>query len=260
MLLASARSVGKVITHKGRSWTVQEAKPEAFQGLDLVFFSAGAGTSKELCPAAVEAGAVVVDNSSAFRMDESVPLVVPEVNPHAVRNHRGIIANPNCSTAIALMGLTPLHRSFGLQRFVACTYQAVSGSGVKGMVELEDQVRSWSRGETATPRNYPHPIAFNLFPHVDSFQVNGYTKEELKMLNEGRKILELPELQVSTTVCGFRCCGHIQLPCMQSLRNQWIWTLPARPSGIFQGCNSSMSLRKMFIQLRWQSLANGIVR
>lgn len=199
VLLASARSVDKTIRYQDRSWTVREARPEAFADLDLVFFSAGAGTSKELCPAAVAAGATVVDNSSAFRMDPSVPLIVPEVNPHAARDHKGILANPNCSTAIALMGLTPLHRCFGLQRFIACTYQAVSGSGVKGMVELENQVRAWTDGSDCPPVNYPHPIAFNLFPHVDSFQDNGYTKEELKMLNEGRKIMELPELQVSTT-------------------------------------------------------------
>lgn len=178
---------------------MREAGPEAFAGLDIVFFSAGAGISKDLCPAAVAAGAVVVDNSSAFRMDPDVPLIVPEVNPHAVSTHNGIIANPNCSTAIALMGLTPLHRCFGLQRFIACTYQAVSGSGVKGMLELENQARAWAGGAVSPPANYPHPIAFNLFPHVDSFQDNGYTKEELKMLNEGRKILELPNLQVSTT-------------------------------------------------------------
>jgi aspartate-semialdehyde dehydrogenase len=198
-LLASARSAGKTITYGDQQWIIGEACEEAFAGLDLVFFSAGAGTSRELCPAAVKAGAIVVDNSSAFRMDPDVPLVVPEVNPHAVREHKGILANPNCSTAIALMGLAPLHQAFGLKRFIACTYQAVSGTGVKGMIELEEQVRAWTRGEIREPSTYPHPIAFNVFPHVDVFLDDGYTKEEMKMCNESRKIMGLGDLAVSTT-------------------------------------------------------------
>ncbi len=198
-LLASGRSAGKEIRFGERRYTVEEARPEAFAGIDLALFSAGASVSKALAPEAVRRGCTVVDNSSAFRMDPEVPLVVPEINAAALRAHKGIIANPNCSTAIALMGLYPLHLAFGLRRFVACTYQAVSGTGVKGMVELEEQLRAWAEGRAAEPQTYPHPISFNLFPHVDAFLEDGYTKEELKMLNESRKILSLPRLRASTT-------------------------------------------------------------
>lgn len=199
VLLASERSAGKEIRHGGRVYEVKEARGEAFAGLDLALFSAGASITKELAPEAVKRGCVVVDNSSAYRMDPEVPLVVPEVNAAAVAGHGGIIANPNCSTAITLMGLEPLHRAFGLKRFVACTYQAVSGSGVAGMRELEAQVKAWQAGEEPERSCYAHPIAFNLFPHVDVFFDDGYSKEEHKMLNESRKILGLPELRASTT-------------------------------------------------------------
>jgi aspartate-semialdehyde dehydrogenase len=141
----------------------------------------------------------VVDNSSAFRNDPEVPLVVPEINPEAVAAHKGIIANPNCSTAIALMGLYPLHQAFGLKRFIASTYQAVSGSGAGGLIELEQQTRAWAKGETLQKEVYPHQIAFNLIPHVDAFQEDGYTGEEMKMLHEGRKILGLGDLEVTCT-------------------------------------------------------------
>ncbi len=198
-LLASGRSAGKEIRFGEHAYTIEEATPEAFEGLDIALFSAGASISKALAHEAVQRGCVVVDNSSAFRMDADVPLVVPEINGDAVRSGAGIIANPNCSTAITLMGLFPLHKAFGLKRFIACTYQAVSGSGVKGMQELENQLLAWSRGESAEPVNYPHPIAFNLFPHVDVFFEDGYTKEEHKMLNESRKIMTLPSLHASTT-------------------------------------------------------------
>lgn len=199
VLLASERSAGKEIRYGGRVYEVEEACGEAFAGLDLALFSAGASITKELAPEAVKRGCVVVDNSSAYRMDPEVPLVVPEVNAAAVAGHRGIIANPNCSTAITLMGLEPLHKAFGLQRFVACTYQAVSGSGVAGMRELEAQVKAWQAGEAPVSSCYAHPIAFNLFPHVDVFFEDGYSKEEHKMLNESRKILGLPGLRASTT-------------------------------------------------------------
>lgn len=198
-LLASARSVGKTVAFGEALYTVAEARPEAFAGLDMVLFSAGASISKALAGEAVARGCVVIDNSSAFRMDPEVPLVVPEVNPEALHGHKGIIANPNCSTAITLMGLYPLHRAFSLKRFVACTYQAVSGSGVAGMLELESQLRGWAEGTTVPPANYPHPIAFNLFPHVDVFFEDGYTKEEHKMLQESRKIMGMPHLRASTT-------------------------------------------------------------
>lgn len=199
-LLASARSAGKTITYEDRSWTIQEATAESFVGLDVCIFSAGGDQSKEFAAAAVERGCIVVDNSSAFRMDPQVPLVIPEINPHAVDAHKGIIANPNCSTAITLMGLYPLHRAFGLKSFIASTYQAVSGSGAGGIIELEEQIRAWASGDDAPERSvYPHPIAFNLLPHVDNFLDDGYTKEEMKLLNEGRKILDLKSLEVTCT-------------------------------------------------------------
>jgi aspartate-semialdehyde dehydrogenase len=198
-LLASARSAGKTMRFGDTDVLIEEAVPAAFDGIDLALFSAGASISRALIPEAVRRGCVVVDNSSAFRMDPAVPLVVPEINAADLEAHRGVIANPNCSTAIALMGLYPLHLAFGLQRFFAATYQAVSGTGVKGMVELEDQVRAWVAGESVAPQTYPHPIAFNLFPHVDSFMDDGYTREEMKMLHESRKITGLPYIAVSTT-------------------------------------------------------------
>lgn len=197
--LASARSAGKTVSWKDKSWIIQEATPSAFEGLDIAIFSAGGNISKELGPIAAKAGCVVIDNSSAFRMDENVPLVVPEINAEAAKKHQGIIANPNCSTAISLMALAPLHKAFGLKSFFASTYQAVSGSGVEGIQELEAQVHAYVNKEESEPKTYPHPIAFNLIPHVDAFQEDGYTKEEYKMLNESKKILELPELKVSTT-------------------------------------------------------------
>lgn len=198
--LASARSAGKTIEFGGKSWTIQEAKPEAFEGLDFAIFSAGGSISKALAPEAAKRGCIVIDNSSAFRMDPNVPLVVPEINAHALKDHKGIIANPNCSTAIALMGLYPLHKAFGLKRFFASTYQAVSGTGAAAMQELKDQVVAWAKGEPIEHSVYPYQIAFNVLPHVDSFLEDGYTKEEMKMLNEGRKIMELPDL-VCTCTC-----------------------------------------------------------
>ena len=197
--LASARSAGSKVAYGGKEWTVQEAKPEAFDGLDFVVFSAGGSVSVALAPEAVKRGVIVIDNSSAFRMDPKVPLVVPEINAHALDHHHGIIANPNCSTAIALMGLFPLHQAFGLKRFFASTYQAVSGTGAEAMRELDTQVRAWAKGESSPAKVYPHTIAFNLIPQVDSFLDDGYTKEEMKMLNEGRKIMGLPGLKVTTT-------------------------------------------------------------
>ena len=197
--LASARSAGRKVAYGGKDWTVQEAKPEAFEGLDAAIFSAGGSISLALAPEAVRRGCVVIDNSSAFRMREDVPLVVPEINEAALDAHRGIVANPNCSTAITLMALAPLHRAFGLRRFFASTYQAVSGTGAEAMKELEDPLRARARGETPAPQVYPPPPAFNLIPHVDSFLEDGYTKEEMKMLHEGRKILGHPTLRVSTT-------------------------------------------------------------
>ncbi|MCZ6672521.1 MAG: aspartate-semialdehyde dehydrogenase [Verrucomicrobia bacterium] len=198
-LLASARSKGKTITYKEHSWTVGEATPEAFDGLDIVLFSAGAGITKELGPEAARRGCVVVDNSSAFRMEPDVPLIIPEINPEAGAEHKGIIANPNCSTIVALMAIYPLHQLFGLKRFIASTYQAVSGTGAAAITELDNQVKAIMNNEPVVAEVYPHQIAFNVLPHVDVFLENGYTREEMKMQNEGRKIMGLPNMKVSCT-------------------------------------------------------------
>lgn len=198
-LFASARSAGKTIVYEDFERKVEEARPEIFDGLDIAIFSAGGDISRKLGPEAVKRGCLVIDNSSAFRMDADVPLVVPEINAEALGEHRGIVANPNCSTAIALMGLYPLHREFGLKRFFAATYQAVSGTGAEAMRELDHQVRAYVAGDPLQSTVYPHQIAFNVLPHVDSFTESGYTKEELKMVDEGRKILGMPELRASTT-------------------------------------------------------------
>lgn len=198
-LLASARSVGKTLPFRGQPVKVQELTKQSFAGVDLALFSAGGSISKEFAPAAVAAGAVVVDNSSAFRMDPAVPLVVPEINGADVRAHRGIIANPNCTTAITLMALYPLHAAFGCTRIFASSYQAVSGTGAKAIAELERQVHQVVRGEPVTREVYPHQIAFNVLPHVDGFLASGYTKEEMKMENEGRKIMHHPAFRASVT-------------------------------------------------------------
>lgn len=198
-LLASARSAGKTVTFGTHTYTVEETTPEVFKEIDVALFSASGAISEALAPVAVQAGCVVIDNSSAFRMDPKVPLVVPEVNAHALAEHRGLIANPNCSTAITLMGLYPLHLKFGLKRFTAATYQATSGSGVEGMEELENQVKAYAAGQPLVVEHYPHQIAFSLIPQVDVFNENGYTKEELKMLNESRKIMGLGDIVCSTT-------------------------------------------------------------
>lgn len=198
-LLASARSTGKKLPFKGQDITVTELTKDSFAGVDIALFSAGGGISKEFAPVAAKAGCVVVDNSSAFRQDDNVPLVVPEINGADVRQHQGIIANPNCTTAITLMALYPLHRAFGVKRVFASTYQAVSGTGAKAIEELERQVGQIVKGETVTKEVYPHQIAFNVLPHVDVFLASGYTKEEMKMENEGRKIMHHPAFKASVT-------------------------------------------------------------
>jgi aspartate-semialdehyde dehydrogenase len=198
-LLASARSVGKKLTFRGEPITVKELKEDSFEGIEVALFSAGGSISKQFAPIAAKAGCVVVDNSSAFRMDDNVPLVIPEINAMDVEWHQGIIANPNCTTAITLMALYPLHRAFGCKRIVASSYQAVSGTGAKAIAELERQVGQIVRGEPVTREVYPHQIAFNVLPHVDSFLPSGYTKEEMKMENEGRKIMHHPSFRASVT-------------------------------------------------------------
>ena len=200
-LLASARSVGKKLSFKGQEIAVQELRKDSFAGIDIALFSAGGSISKEFAPIAAAAGCVVVDNSSAFRMDDQVPLVVPEINPEDIRRHKGIIANPNCTTAITLMALYPLHKAFGCRRIFASSYQAVSGTGAKAIAELKNQVDQIVQKKPVTREVYPHQIAFNVLPHVDSFLPTGYTKEEMKMENEGRKIMHHPSFRASVT-CG----------------------------------------------------------
>ncbi len=198
-LLASARSAGKKLKFRGEEITVQELTKDSFNGVDIALFSAGGSISREFAPIAAAAGCVVIDNSSAFRMDEKVPLVIPEINAEDVKRHKGIIANPNCTTAITLMALYPLHQAFSVKRIFASSYQAVSGTGAKAIDELRRQVDQITHGQPPTKEVYPHQIAFNVLPHVDSFLVDGYTKEEMKMQNEGRKIMHHPTFQASVT-------------------------------------------------------------
>ena len=198
-LFASARSVGKVLECAGRKYTVEEAKAGVFGDVDVAFFATEGAITKALAPDAVKAGCLVIDKSSAFRMDPDVPLVIPEINPEGLLRHKGIIANPNCSTAVALMALWPLHQAFGLRRYFASTYQSVSGTGVDAIEELEAQVQAYVKGEPLPRKVYPYQIAFNVIPQVDSFGPDGYTGEETKMMLESRKIMGLPNLRVSAT-------------------------------------------------------------
>ena len=197
--ISSARSTGKSIRFHEELIPVQELVEQSFDKIDIAFFSAGGKVSREFVPVARRAGAIVIDNSSVFRMDSDVPLVIPEINAADAYNHSGVIANPNCTTAIALMAIYPLHRAFGVRRVFAASYQAVSGSGARAIDELREQVRNALQDRQLTAQVYAHPIAFNLLPHVDSFLESGYTKEEMKMQNEGRKIMHLPEFRASVT-------------------------------------------------------------
>ncbi len=239
VLLASERSAGKRLRFNGTAATVERLRPEAFEGVDIALFSAGASRSLQFAPEAVKRGAVVVDNSSAFRMDPAVPLVVPEVNPHALRRHRGIIANPNCSTIIMLVALKPLHDAATLRRIVVATYQSVSGAGAKAMYQLWDESRQilgrwkgkagtwsadgqpWKLARSAGP--LPKQIAFNVIPQVDAFLDNRSTKEEIKMVQETRKILEAPALAVSVT------CARVPVFVAHS---EAVWIETARPLSV----------------------------
>ena len=196
---ASERSVGKTVTFAGEAVPIRRVEAAEFKGVEVAICSAGSAQSREYAPMIARAGAVVVDKSNAWRMDPTVPLVVPEINPHAVRQHRGIIASPNCTTIVTVMPLKPLHDAGRLRRVVATSYQAVSGAGVNGIEELRAQTLAWARGESVEPRHFAHPIAFNLIPAIDAFGADGYTGEELKLINEARKILELPDLLVAPT-------------------------------------------------------------
>lgn len=204
-MLASKRSAGKKIQFMGKEYTVEEANEDSFKGVDIALFAGGAA-SKTFAPAAVKAGAVVIDNSSAFRMDPEVPLVVPEVNPEAIANHKGIIANPNCSTIIMVMALKPLYNVSKIKRVVVSTYQAVSGGGKEAMAELEEQVKAINEGRPVVANILPgaslakhYQIAFNLIPQIDVFKDNLYTKEEMKMIDETKKIMNDDSMRITAT-------------------------------------------------------------
>ena len=205
-LLASARSAGKTIRFKGQELPVEELTADSFVGTDIAFFSAGGARSKQFGPAAAEAGAVVIDNSSAFRLDPEVPLIVPEVNPDDAAKHRGIIANPNCSTIILLMALTPLHRRWPVRRVIVSTYQAVSGAGASGLTELDNQTCALLSGGEIVTETFPHQIAYNLFSHNTAIDDSGYNEEERKMVRETRKILHEPNLAITAT------CIRVPIP------------------------------------------------
>ena len=198
-LLASAKSAGKIFSFKGKEIPVQELTLDSFDDVDIALFSAGGSISKEFAPVAAKSGAVVIDNSSAFRMDPEVPLIIPEINPEATHSNKGIIANPNCTTIVTLMGLNPLHKEWQVRGIIASSYQAVSGSGAQGIEELKNQISAINEGSSVERKVYPHQIAYNVIPQVDTFLENGYTKEEMKIENEGRKILGTSTLKASVT-------------------------------------------------------------
>ncbi|MBS2969036.1 aspartate-semialdehyde dehydrogenase [Metabacillus sp. KIGAM252] len=205
-LLSSERSAGKTITFKGKTYTVEAANPESFENIQIALFSAGGSVSKDLAPEAVKRGAIVIDNTSAYRMDPDVPLVVPEVNEESLKDHNGIIANPNCSTIQMAAALEPIRKAYGLSKVIVSTYQAVSGAGAAAINELNDQTRAILDGTEYTPSVLPvkgdkkhYQIAYNAIPQIDKFQENGYTFEEMKMINETKKIMDMPELAVAAT-------------------------------------------------------------
>ena len=207
-MLASSRSKGKKIEFKGKEYTVEQLTKNSFDGIDIVLFSAGGARSKKFAPAAAEAGAVVVDNSSAFRMDAEVPLVIPEINPEKIAEHKGIIANPNCSTIIGIVPVWPLHKANPVKRMIVSTYQAASGAGHSAMVELENQSRQILEGKEPTCEAFPYQIAFNVFSHNSKLGPNGYNEEEMKMVNETRKIFDCPEIAIT--------CTCIRIPVMRA--------------------------------------------
>ena len=204
--LASARSAGKSIEFKGKNYAVEEMTKDSFKGVQIAFFSAGGSVSKEFAPAAVQSGAVVVDNTSAFRMKEGVPLVVPEVNPEQIHKHNGLIANPNCSTIIMNVPVWPLHKVNRVKRIVVSTYQAVSGAGAWGLYELDAQLKAYAAGQEIRKEKFPHQIANNLFCHNTKVAENGYNEEENKMVNETRKIFGDPKIMVTAT------CVRVPIP------------------------------------------------
>jgi len=221
-LLASERSVGKRLEFGGEAIPVEPLRADSFEGIDIAFFSAGGARSKEFAPRAVQAGAIVIDNSSAFRMDPETPLVIPEINPEAIAQHRGIIANPNCSTIIMLMALEPLRRLTRIRRIIVATYQAASGAGAQAMQELLDATRAYLHGEPFEPKVLPHPYAFNLFSHNSPIGADGYNEEERKMILETRKIWNDAEVAVSPTC--------VRVPVLRAHSESIVVELEARPS------------------------------
>ncbi len=207
-MLASIRSAGKKIQFKGKEYIVEEMTADSFDGIDIALFSAGGDKTKEFGPAAVKAGAVVIDNSSAYRMDPAVPLVIPEINPETIAQNKGIIANPNCSTIIGIVPVWPLHKANTVKRMIVSTYQAASGAGYSAMLELEQQSRDILAGKEPVCNIFPHQIAFNIFCHNSSLCANGYNEEEMKMVNETRKIFNCPEIAIS--------CTCIRIPVMRA--------------------------------------------
>jgi aspartate-semialdehyde dehydrogenase len=205
-LLASGRSAGKTIPFMGKTYTVEELTKKSFDGIDIAFFSAGGGISKEFAPAAVAAKAVVIDNTSAFRLKHGVPLVVPEVNPEQIRKHNGLIANPNCSTIIMNVPVWPLHKANRVKRVIVSTYQAVSGAGAWGLYELEAQIKAYAAGAAVVKEKFPHQIVNNLFSHNSKVAENGYNEEENKMVLETRKIFSDPRIMISAT------CVRVPVP------------------------------------------------
>ncbi|HMB96093.1 MAG TPA: aspartate-semialdehyde dehydrogenase [Tepidisphaeraceae bacterium] len=205
-LLASARSAGKSVQFNGQTYTIEEVTKDSFKGVQFAFFSAGGSISKEYAPAAVAAGAVVIDNTSAFRMKEGVPLVVPEVNPEQIHKHNGLIANPNCSTIIMNVPVWPLHKQFRVKRIIVSTYQAVSGAGAWGLYELESQMKQAAGGLAIVKEKFPHQIVNNLFSHNTKVSDNGYNEEENKMVNETRKIFGDPKIMITAT------CIRVPIP------------------------------------------------
>jgi aspartate-semialdehyde dehydrogenase len=236
-LFASARSKGKKMSYKGKPLTVEELTESSFKGVDIALFSAGGGISRKFAPIAVQAGAIVVDNSSAFRMDPSVPLVIPEINPEAVKTHKGIIANPNCSTIIAMTPLWPIHKVNRIVRLIACTYQAASGAGAAAMEELRESTRAHLEGRQYQQKVLPHPYAFNLFSHNSKLDpVTGYNEEETKMLKETRKIFADPDIRISATcvrVPVLRAHSEaLNVECQRPITPAEVRTLLAKAPGI----------------------------
>jgi aspartate-semialdehyde dehydrogenase len=235
-MLASSRSAGKKIEFKGKEYIVEELTDKSFVDIDIALFSAGGARSKQFAPAAVKAGAVVVDNSSAFRMNPLVPLVIPEINPEKIKEHKGIIANPNCSTIIGIVPVWPLHKANPVKRMVVSTYQAASGAGYSAMMELENQSREVLEGKEPTCKAFPYQIAFNVFSHNSALGPNGYNEEETKMVKETHKIFDCPSIAITCTcirVPVFRAhCESINLEFAEAITPEQVRELLSTAPGV----------------------------